>query len=104
MVTGKNNKLLHSVIGLMSCLIALNSYAGCPITLTTSTTPVTCNGGADGKAWVTANGSKPYTYAWNPSLSINDTIFSLSAGSYTVTVTDNSGCIASSVITVTQPP
>ncbi len=76
-----------------------------PVITSTAEQSVSCNGGTDGKAWVTANGFKPaYTYAWNPSLSINDTIFSLSAGSYTVTVTDNSSCTASSVIIVPQPP
>lgn len=84
---------------------AVNITEPPPVITSQSGKSVSCAGGNDGKAWVTPNGSKaPYVYAWNPSLSINDTIFTLSAGNYTVTVTDAAGCKQSTVITITQPP
>src|ERR1019366_58398 len=44
-------------------VIPLNSQSG--PTLITSTTPVSCNGLCNGKAWVVASaGTAPYTYLW----------------------------------------
>jgi N-acetyl-anhydromuramyl-L-alanine amidase AmpD len=77
----------------------------CPGTLavTTTSTPVACNGGANGAA--TANvsgGTTPYQYLWQGG-GTSATKSNLSAGSYTVTVTDANGCSLSSTTTVTQP-
>ncbi|MDP1744373.1 MAG: SprB repeat-containing protein, partial [Bacteroidota bacterium] len=72
-----------------------------------SQTNVFCNGGSTGNAAVTAlGGSGSYSYLWNTTpLQIGQTAINLSAGSYTVTVTDNNGCTvpASAVVTITQP-
>lgn len=66
---------------------------------------VSCNGGTDGRAWVTASGgSGPYTYNWSTTpTQTNDTATALTAGSYTVTVTDANGCTASASTTIAQP-
>jgi gliding motility-associated-like protein len=75
-----------------------------PGVLTNSTTQVNvaCSGGNDGTATATpAGGTSPYTYSWSTGGS-GSTISGLSAGSYTVTVTDNKGCTTSSVVTITQ--
>jgi len=51
---------------------------------------VTCNGQSTGRAWATVNGGTgPYTYAWNSGtpVGIGDTIISLPAGEYILTVT-----------------
>ncbi|MES2139571.1 MAG: gliding motility-associated C-terminal domain-containing protein [Bacteroidota bacterium] len=72
-----------------------------------SQTNVFCNGGNTGAATVTATGgSGSYSYLWNSTpVQIGATAINLSAGSYTVTVTDNNGCTipVTSVTTVTQP-
>ncbi|MES2396405.1 MAG: gliding motility-associated C-terminal domain-containing protein, partial [Bacteroidota bacterium] len=72
-----------------------------------SQTNVFCNGGSTGNATVTATGgSGSYAYLWNSIPSqIGATAINLSAGSYTVTVTDNNGCTTSSttVAIITQP-
>lgn len=50
--------------------------------------------GSNGNASATAQvngGSAPYSYQWSNGAS-SQTIFNLSAGTYTVTVTDNAGC------------
>lgn len=76
-----------------------------PVTLTVVNDSVSCNGGNDGQAWVRANGgTAPYTYNWNTTpAQTGDTATGLSAGSYTVTVTDANGCTVSGSTTVAQP-
>ncbi|MBL0053741.1 MAG: SprB repeat-containing protein [Bacteroidetes bacterium] len=64
---------------------------------------VTCNGYSNGTAAVVATGgTAPYSYVWNTGGSLNN-IWNLIAGTYTVTVTDANGCIATNNIVVTQP-
>ncbi len=68
---------------------------------TSATVPENCSDG-DGIASATASGGTPgYTYLWSNSSS-NDTINSLSAGSYSVIVTDANGCTTSSTVVVTS--
>ena len=65
---------------------------------------VTCFGGNNGT--VTANpagGAPNYTYSWSPGGSTASTLNNLFAGTYTVTVTDSKGCIATNSVTISQP-
>lgn len=48
-----------------------------------------------------ADGTAPYIYQWSNG-AVNDTIFNLSAGSYTVTVTDFSGCSVSHIANISD--
>ena len=48
-------------------------------------------------------GVQPYVYAWTPSGGSNAVASGLSAGSYTITVTDFDGCTATASTTITQP-
>lgn len=74
------------------------------VTATTSKTDVSCYGGNDGTATVSAaGGTTPYIYLWSPSGGTNATALLLSAGTYTVTVTDSKGCTKIAATTVTQP-
>lgn len=60
------------------------------LTATTTQVNVSCNGGADGSAVATGSGGiPPYDYVWSTGAS-NDTVTGLSAGTYTVTITDGS--------------
>jgi hypothetical protein len=69
-----------------------------------SLTNVSCNGGNNGSATVTAGGgTSPYTYSWAPSGGNNNIASSLTVGTYTVTVTDAHGCTATAVATISQP-
>ncbi|MFK7982726.1 MAG: beta strand repeat-containing protein, partial [Saprospiraceae bacterium] len=64
------------------------------------TTNISCNGGNDGTATAMPDGgTAPYTYAWSNGGGIA-ALTNLSAGTYTVTVTDAAGCqsIASSTL------
>jgi len=67
--------------------------------------PVSCNGGNNGNASVlTSGGTAPYTYSWNtsPQQSTANAV-SMTAGMFTVTVTDANGCATISTVTITQP-
>lgn len=66
---------------------------------------VSCNGGSDGSATVTASGGAGnYSLVWNTiPTQTGATANGLTAGSYAVTATDGSGCIAAQSVTVTQP-
>jgi gliding motility-associated-like protein len=80
-----------------------------PTTASTNTN-VACFGGSDGSATaVPTGGTAPLTYAWTTA---NGTIgggaataaaTSLTAGTYTFTVSDSKGCSAFNTVTVTQP-
>ena len=76
-------------------------------TTATVTNEVHCKGGNDGNA--TANptgGTMPYSYSWSNGTSTvstsNPTGSTLSAGSYTVTVTDANNCTATASIAITE--
>ncbi|MGO4708985.1 hypothetical protein AB4Y90_07685, partial [Chryseobacterium sp. 2TAF14] len=74
------------------------------ISANATSTNVSCNGGSNGTATVVASGGvAPYTYSWSPSGGTNATATGLSAGTYTVTVTDNLGCTTTANATITQP-
>jgi len=70
-----------------------------------SQTDEPCNGGTTGSATANAatGGTSPYSYSWTPSGGTNLTASNLSAGTYTITTTDNNGCTASAAATITQP-
>ncbi|MFB6258616.1 MAG: gliding motility-associated C-terminal domain-containing protein [Flavobacteriales bacterium] len=66
---------------------------------------VSCNGGSDGSIEVTASGGNtPYSYQWDdPQGQTGSQATGLSAGIYTVTLTDDSGCTAVYTDTITEP-
>ena len=64
---------------------------------------VSCNGLNDGTAVAIASGgSTPYAYLWNNSLTTQQ-ISNLSAGNYSVTVTDSLGCSQTQTFSIAQP-
>lgn len=66
-------------------------------------TALACNGDCNGQLTATpSGGGGPYTYAWSGGGS-SATKGSLCAGTYTVTVTDASGCTAAQSHTLTEP-
>ena len=72
------------------------------IAVNISNTSVKCNGGNDGSA--TANvsgGTAPYTYAWS-NATTSATISGVTAGTYTVTITDKNGCVKIASTTINE--
>lgn len=69
----------------------------------TSATAVSCFGGNTGSATVSpTGGTTPYNYLWSNG-AVTAAAGSLTAGSYSVTITDAKGCSATASATVTQP-
>ncbi|MBT6383347.1 MAG: T9SS type B sorting domain-containing protein [Flavobacteriales bacterium] len=69
-----------------------------------------CNGGNDGMAYATPLGgtNPPYDYSWSNGSSTNnsftnDTVSFLVAGIYTVTITDDSGCVDTDTVNIDEP-
>jgi hypothetical protein len=71
--------------------------------LVISSEDVTCHGDENGSASVSASGgTPPYTYLWSNG-ETTESIVGLSAGTYTVTVTDANGCEISDGVTIVEP-
>lgn len=75
------------------------------ISVADNVTTVSCNGSSDGQISVTpSGGSGPYTYLWQPIGTGNGAqATNLSAGTYTVQVTDSKGCDTLLTIPVSEP-
>lgn len=78
---------------------------GAPDLSISSITDVSCNGGSDGEATaVASSGSSPYNYVWSTTpQQTGTTISGVTAGTYTVTVTDANGCQAFEEADVDEP-
>jgi len=72
------------------------------ITVDSQSDPL-CNGGVDGSIDISINGGTPnYSYLWNDAITSQDRT-AISAGTYTVTVTDANGCTEVETITLNEP-
>ncbi len=73
------------------------------LNITPTQVNVQCNGGNNGSCGVTVTGnSTPVTYLWSTSATTAN-ISGLSAGSYTVTITEQGNCTATRTIVITEP-
>ena len=93
-VTDKHNCMISATVSL--------SQAN-TITIVSNVTDLNCNNAATGAVTLTINGgNNPYSYLWSNGATTKD-IVNLTAGTYTVTVNEASGCSVSGVIVVNQP-
>ena len=68
-----------------------------------STTNNLCNGNMNGAVYTSVSGGgQPYNFSWSNNATTED-ISGLMAGSYTLTVTDNFGCVVSTSANITEP-
>ena len=93
------------VLGGIFALVTYTGSASAQLTLSASHTDASCNGANNGTATaqITQNGVAPFSYSWSPSGGTNATATGLTAGTYTVTVTDNNGLQGTASTTVGQP-
>lgn len=82
--------------------VTVNSF-GCNVSATLAVTNVACNGAASGSINLTVQGANnPVAYIWSNGTTTED-IGNLLAGTYTVSITDASGCPLTLNTTVSQP-
>ncbi|MGD9494202.1 MAG: gliding motility-associated C-terminal domain-containing protein [Bacteroidales bacterium] len=82
---------------------AIITQPGAPLTATAEPTHVLCKGNNTGVATLNPQGgTAPYFFLWSNG-STNQNPTGLTAGTYTVTITDNNGCIAYSGTVIEEP-
>ncbi len=93
------------VLGGTFALVAYAGSASAQLTVSASHTNASCNGGNNGTATAHSiqNGVAPFSYSWAPSGGTNATATGLTAGIYTVTVTDANDVQGTASTTVGQP-
>ncbi|MEO8148588.1 MAG: T9SS type A sorting domain-containing protein, partial [Bacteroidia bacterium] len=107
-VTGlKAGTFIAIITDSKSCMKAVSVTITQPssIVISISKTNVTAFGGSNGTATANVSGGvSPYGYSWNTvPVKSTQTATGLSAGTYTVTVTDANGCTKTKSVTITQP-
>lgn len=84
--------------------IANITSAGGPTLSVASQTNVNCFGASTGSATINpTGGTGPFSYTWTPGNLSGNSQTGLSAGTYTVNVTDASSCASSTVVIISQP-
>ncbi|HNP42579.1 MAG TPA: hypothetical protein PKI24_23795, partial [Nitrospira sp.] len=74
-----------------------------PVVTVDSVKNARCFGQANGAVYISVSGNNgPVTYLWSNAATTQD-IVNIAAGTYTVTVTDSSGCTATKTQAITQP-
>ncbi|MCO5259825.1 MAG: gliding motility-associated C-terminal domain-containing protein, partial [Crocinitomicaceae bacterium] len=83
--------------------VTINSAPNAP-TVTITSTDIDCSGTLGTATASVTGGTAPYNYSWNTTpAQTTPTATGLSAGTYTVTVTDNAGCSAIEQVVVMNP-
>ena len=84
-------------------LLGLPSLLSAQLSVSLDVTPPTCAGYGNGQIMANASGGvEPYTYGWSTGAN-TAMIFGISDGTYTVTVTDAAGAMATASGTIVEP-
>ncbi|MFM2101416.1 MAG: hypothetical protein RIR05_402 [Bacteroidota bacterium] len=99
----KSIRILNTSANPRICMLAVSGNSG-PLTYSVQGDPVTCPGGTNGTATVTAiGGIGPYTYNWSTQpVQSGSTAVNLSAGPYSFTIADAGGCTSSGSVVISQ--
>jgi len=113
--SNNSNQIIYVKRGGTYTLTTADSF-GCTATANVTIAPplsdsltksvnISCTGSSTGLISLgIAGGSTPYTYSWTPNVGSTATASNLSAGHYTVTVTDANGCAKTLSDSLSQPP
>lgn len=110
-----SSSALNAGLGAGVYVLVVTDSAGCQqsdtatvnqptaLSVTLSTQNNLCFGDATGSASASVSGGVlPYTYLWSNGAAVNS-IGSLTAGSYTLTITDSNGCVLDTSLMLSQP-
>jgi hypothetical protein len=98
--------VVNSVTGCISQVYTISVNVPAPLMASAvETTSVSCNGGSDGVATASVMGGwSPYDFLWNdPAAQTTAVATGLSAGMYSVVVTDDLGCTTTAMVMITEP-
>jgi len=96
---------LQALLAVLIWLGLLTLSAAQTLSGSVSSTPANCFGSNTGSATASVTGgTPPYSYLWSPRGGTAATATGLTAGDYSVRVTDSLGATLDLVATVTQPP
>lgn len=101
---GSNTVIVTDSKGcISSAIVTITSFGG-PVLSVSSQTNVNCFGSNTGGAIINASGGVgPYSYTWSPGNLSGTTQTSLSAGTYTINVSDANLCAGTGTLLITQP-
>ena len=85
-------------------IISYNLNYSTVLSLSNSSYDISCYGANDGSVSVTPSGSSVYSYDWGSGFNNVSSLSGLSAGIYTVTVTDTNGCMQTTSFNIIEPP
>lgn len=103
---GAHNVTVRDNFGCVSNALPVTVAAGTALTGQAVPTDVTCNGGNNGTITANAtNGSGPYQFSINGQSNQPTGVFNnLTAGNYTITISDGFGCVSAGIpVTIAQP-
>lgn len=86
-----------------SSVATIDVVAGAPVITLDNLQNVNCNGASTGEISVIVSGGQaPYNFQWTPNVGSGSTISNLSAGDYSLIVTDDLGCTSTETYTITE--
>ncbi|MBW8051179.1 MAG: T9SS type B sorting domain-containing protein [Cytophagales bacterium] len=96
-IVADSNGCVDSAYAIVNNLLA-------PVIKLDSTSNISCNGDNSGDIYISVSGGTlPYAYLWSDSQTTED-INTLTAGSYTLAITDGNGCKSFINVILTEPP
>jgi hypothetical protein len=108
-VNADSGEFIATAISTLGCTdtastLAIVQTCSCiPPTITSNSTMPSCNGGANGSIDITVNGGvSPYTFTWSTG-AITEDVTGLTAGIYSVIVSDAIACTDTFFVTVNEP-
>lgn len=105
-ITNTTNFYVQDSACSTSSRTAITVHVNPELSITNTTSNLSCNGGSNGEASVNVSGgTKPYTYFWSPSGgNSSSSAKNLKAGTYTCLVLDSNLCSIGLTINITEPP
>lgn len=86
-----------------TCTAVTSVTCSVPTVSVTGIVNVTCFGLSNGSATISATNNGPFTYTWMPSGGNSDMASGLSAGLYTIAVTNSCGAVSHQTVSIMEP-